>query len=273
MKRFVILADAHVGTPQTQFPGQDYVYAADVLRRAIEPIRAQRPDEIVILGDLVNMGAAEEYDLVRNVLADVGAPISLVPGNHELVKGTLADFSSHAIGATLCTLRANDDGPIFAWLNTGIEGLPMWHWHGRMDEASLRVLDEAIQQRGDRPFIIFCHHPPDGTVIAQHYPMMGLVNRDEVMARLMRHRAPVVLFCGHTHIADVWRRRNINIIAAPPLAFWPHAFLVAEIRGNYLAVQTHRIFDSPQASPDPKIHQPGYVHEHETWVPRIEIRL
>jgi hypothetical protein len=81
------------------------------------------------------------------------------------------------------------------------------------------------------------------------------------------------MFCGHTHVPDVYRKRNLTIISCPPLCFWPHAFLIVELDGAYLHVTTHRIIDSPEASPDPYVKKPGYLRERDPSVPQIMIRL
>src|SRR6186997_334383 len=99
--RMALLADVHLGTAATQFPNQDYTYAPDLLRRAISAIRALNPDELIVVGDLVNMGTTEEYAMAREILDDLRKPITVVPGNHELVKGNLDTFFNGAIGARI----------------------------------------------------------------------------------------------------------------------------------------------------------------------------
>ena len=271
--RLAILADVHLGTSATQFPGQDLTYAADLLRRAVTAIKAQKPDEVVVVGDLVNMGTVEEYELVRTILRELGVSVSTVPGNHELAKGSLEQFKANSPGAKVADVRAGAQGPAFAWLNSGIEGLPLWHWHGRLDDAGLDVLDRVTAEHPDRALIAFCHHPPEGTVRPARYPMMYLTNSDDVMLRLLRHASPVVLFCGHTHVPDVWRRRNLTVLTVPPLCFWPHAYLVVELRDGLMHVTTHRVIESPRQSPDAKIDEPGYRDEREPWVPQVTVRL
>src|SRR5687768_17706071 len=96
--RFAILADIHLGTRETQFPGQDLTYATDLLRRAVTAIKSHDVDELVIIGDLVNMGTDEEYQIARDILRDVGAPVSTIPGNHELVKASIENFKARSIG-------------------------------------------------------------------------------------------------------------------------------------------------------------------------------
>src|SRR5688572_24241826 len=167
--RLAVLADVHLGTRDTQFPGQDLTYAADLLRRAVSAIASHQPDELVIVGDLVNMGVEDEYALARDALRELGAITSTIPGNHELVKATLEDLRARSIGPKPADLRVDPLGPTFAWINSGIEGLPMWHWHGRVDDAGLRVLDRATAEHPDRPLVVFCHHPPEGTVRPARY--------------------------------------------------------------------------------------------------------
>jgi 3',5'-cyclic AMP phosphodiesterase CpdA len=273
MTRLAILADVHLGTRETQFPGQDLTYAADLLRRAATLIQPQKPREVVIVGDLVNMGTAAEYELAREGLRGLADVTTTVPGNHELVKASLEDFRARSIGPRTTDLRASGNGPYVAWINSGIEGLTPWHWHGAVDEPGLRILDRATSEHGNQPLIVFCHHPPEDTVRPARYPMMFLTNSDDVMTRLMKHPSPVVMFCGHTHVPDVFRRRNLTVITVPPLCFWPHAFLIVELRAGLMHVTTHRVVESPHESPDAKINEPGYLDERESWVPQITIRL
>ena len=150
--RFVVLADVHMGTPVTQFPGQNYTYAADLLRRAVDQIRSLSPRHIFIVGDLVNMGTEDEYRQAADILREFDGSVSTVPGNHELVRGSIDDFKRLAIGATLSSISAREDRPVtIVHLNSGIEGMTPWHWHGRVDEPGLAALEQASKDHPDRP--------------------------------------------------------------------------------------------------------------------------
>src|SRR5687768_938891 len=119
--RFAILADVHLGTRETQFPGQDLTYAADLLRRAVTAIKAHEPEEVVVVGDLVNMGTVDEYELSREILRELRTTIKVVPGNHELVRGNLEDFRERAIGGKTNGGGFSQITPGVVWLNSGIE--------------------------------------------------------------------------------------------------------------------------------------------------------
>lgn len=271
--RLALVADVHLGTKDSQFPGQDYTFATRLLERAVVSLRQINADEIIIIGDLANMGTAEEYAISDRLLAEFKAKLTVIPGNHEVIKGNLADFQASAIGATLSSARFDDRLGSIVFLNSAIEGKTAWHWYGNVDEAGLSLLDRATAQRPDKPLIVFCHHPPEGTVAVPGHPMMGLLNTDAVMFRLQRHPSPVVMFCGHTHVQDLYRRRNVTIVGCPPLCFWPHAFLQVDWIDGVLHAQTHRLIASPGDSPDPHMKNPGYLAEREPWVASFSIRI
>src|SRR5262249_13066139 len=147
------------------------------------------------------------------------------------------------------------------YLNSGIEGLSPWHWHGQVSAAGLAQIERATAERPDRPMIVFCPHPPEGTVKFPGHPMMGLLNNDEVMMRLAQPPKPVVMFCGHTHLPDVYRRRDLTIVACPSLCFWPHGFLVVELKDGLMHLRLRRLISRVDGSPDPFVKKASYVSE------------
>lgn len=65
------------------------------LRRAVEHINAskQRPDIVVISGDLVDFGREDEYAVLKPELERLHMPFYLVPGNHDDRHNLLAAFA------------------------------------------------------------------------------------------------------------------------------------------------------------------------------------
>ena len=55
------------------------------LAEAVAHINAldPRPDAIIASGDLTDHGRTEEYDVLREILADLVPPVFVVPGNHD----------------------------------------------------------------------------------------------------------------------------------------------------------------------------------------------
>src|ERR671930_1616729 len=75
----VQLSDPHVGA---EWGGGDSVA---MLAAAVEAARAlvPNPDAVLISGDLADHAVDAEYEQVRELLAPVGAPLYVLPGNHD----------------------------------------------------------------------------------------------------------------------------------------------------------------------------------------------
>ena len=55
------------------------------LAAAVESLRAVRPqpDALLVSGDIADHATDEEYELVRELLAPLEAPLYVLPGNHD----------------------------------------------------------------------------------------------------------------------------------------------------------------------------------------------
>ncbi|MEW2548536.1 phosphodiester glycosidase family protein [Streptomyces sp. NPDC047002] len=89
--RFAVLSDA-----QFVAAAPDSVIVAQA-RRTLHQIRAARPDFVVVDGDFVDEGSPADLAFAHQVLdQELGGavPWFYVPGNHEVMGGSLADFTA-----------------------------------------------------------------------------------------------------------------------------------------------------------------------------------
>ena len=66
-------------------------------RRTLQEIVVEKPDLVVINGDLVDEASVADFDLARTILdEEVGdaIPWIYVPGNHEVMGGAIANFEA-----------------------------------------------------------------------------------------------------------------------------------------------------------------------------------
>lgn len=119
------------------------------LRRAVVHINAskQRPDIVVISGDLVDFGREDEYAVLKPELERLQMPFYLVPGNHDDRENLLAAFADQVY------LPLSASGPLdwvveqyplrLIGMDTTIPG----EHGGRLDYCQLDWLNAQLSRR------------------------------------------------------------------------------------------------------------------------------
>jgi predicted phosphodiesterase len=238
--RFVVISDVHLSGPGPR---------ADLFRKAIARAVELQAASVVLLGDTVETGSAAEYALAVEIVQPVRLQIRSMPGNHELMAGTINDFRKAWL-IEPATADLIDNLPVMRF-NSAIAGQPPEEYFGRVTPDQLRLLDALLDARPTLPALCFSHHPLAGTVARSDEPQFAVENSQPIRARLARHAAPAVLFSGHTHAQSVARLDRLTCIGCPPLGFWPHAMMVVDLDATTMKFETHRLIDSPSDSPDP----------------------
>ena len=172
----------------------------------------QKPDMIVVTGDIADSGDEKAYLMVYEALSSFNVPVYAVPGNHDrrdrmvrILKGWTIPNPQTA--PCLCYAVQTEEARLLFLdtLNPGSHA-------GHMREAELAWLDNELQSNKNVPTLIFMHHPPFITGL----PAMDepFENREEMRTVLMK--APWArLCCGHMHrpIFTVWA--GVPCVTAP----------------------------------------------------------
>ncbi len=170
-----------------------------MLRACIRHLMAlkQKPDAVAFTGDLVDFGRADEYAVLRELLAALDMPVYLVPGNHDEREAMRAAFPDHAYLRQRegFILYAIEDHPLrIVGFDTVVAGKP----GGLACEERLAWLDATLAAQPDKATVILMHHPPFTTLIG-HMDRQGLQG-SEALARVIRKHPQVErLMCGHLH--------------------------------------------------------------------------
>jgi 3',5'-cyclic AMP phosphodiesterase CpdA len=189
-------------------------YSRPFLDRLMTDLAQQRPDHIVITGDLVNLALPAEFLLVRAWLETIGTPesVSVVPGNHDALVRLRRDpghrqwdeyMQSNWESAGLIFEPENGfpfvrrlGEVVLIGLSSAVPTLPLMA-SGRLGARQLAkmglILDALREEQLCR--VILVHHPP---LPGMSPWKSALHDAGRAQEQLIRHGAELVLH-GHAH--------------------------------------------------------------------------
>lgn len=170
------------------------------LEATVEAVRGlvDRPAAVVLSGDLADHGVAEEYEVVRELVARLGVPIVALPGNHDERAVLRSGFDLPGDGHRPVQYVV-DVGPLRVLaLDTTRPGSDA----GNLDQERLLWLDARLAEEPKRPTLLAMHHPPLLTG-SRAWDAIGLSaeERASFAAVLERHPQVCSIVAGHLHHA------------------------------------------------------------------------
>ncbi len=157
----------------------------------------QRPDVVLMTGDLGDLGVMAEYELFREITAPLPMPLYVIPGNHDNRVAMRAAFADHTYLQRDDTFLhyAIDDWPVrLIGLDSTIPGAP----GGVMCARRLEWLSRTLAQSPMKPTLLFIHHPPFLTGIG-HMDRQNCANAAAFGAVVEVNPQVRMLLCGHVH--------------------------------------------------------------------------
>ncbi|MDR7383242.1 phosphodiester glycosidase family protein [Promicromonospora iranensis] len=158
--RVAVLSDAQF---VARDPGSGAVAGA---RDALREIVADDPDLLVINGDLVDEAAPEDFDLARRVLTeelgDADFPWYYLPGNHEVMGGSITNFEEE-FGERTRVLDVPTPGRAGGTTRLVMLDSSAGRLGADFDQVRMLrdALDEATTDRSVTGVVVFAHHPLD----------------------------------------------------------------------------------------------------------------
>ncbi len=203
MTRIAHLTDVHFGAED---PAAVAALAAE--------LRADRPDLVVVSGDLTQRARIGEFMAARQFLDGIGAPWLAVPGNHDIPRYDLVERFLDPY-ARWRRLVAPQTEP--AWQDAGcaVIGLDTaqrmgWHWDWSRGRVSGRRLRRLVARLGAVPAgrvrVVAMHHPLLLTPGMAGEVVVG--NADRALAAFAQAGVGLVL-SGHLH------RRHSRALGSP----------------------------------------------------------
>jgi 3',5'-cyclic AMP phosphodiesterase CpdA len=181
-----------------------------VLARLVADMRAQKPDHVLMTGDIVNIGLPAEIALAKDWLATLGdsGDVSFTPGNHDayvadatrLVHEIFAPWTTSETKTPGFPYLRRRDGVALIGLDTGVPTAPFVA-SGRLGPAQLETLSGLLLQTRAEGLarVVFLHHPPH---VGGARILRGLDDAAAFEAVIARHGAELIVH-GHNHRPSV----------------------------------------------------------------------
>jgi len=191
------------------------IYRGDILAAAIDDLRETKPDQVVVTGDLTNIGLESEFEAARGWLARIGDPdrVFAIPGNHDAYvpidpARSLARWTDYLVPDSQDGDPARDPGELefptvrrrgpIAFVGVcSAHPTPLFKAGGTVGPAQLERLEARLTEL-DAPGvcrIVLIHHPvTDGATSSRR----SLSDAAAFRAVLRRAGADLVLH-GHNH--------------------------------------------------------------------------
>ncbi len=266
--KLIQVSDLHFVPPGTLLFGLD---PRARLEAAVADINRHHGDAALCLftGDLADGGAPEAYAALRETLAALQLPYRLILGNHD-DRGNFrrafpeAPRDEHGFVQTVVTTDAGD----IVLLDTHEPGQASGSFCAQR-QAWLRA---RLAEAGERPVIIFMHHPPLDIGIPS-LDRIGLVDKQgfaEAVTGALEGRAGAAgirhIFFGHVHrpVSGSWRgipyaalrsivhQVRLDLVTERLLSYdhTPPAYNVILIDGADTVVHHHEFLDVKPLPPE-----------------------
>ncbi len=204
----VQLSDLHIGA---EWADGDPVAG---LTAAVDSVCAlrQQPDVVLISGDLVDHGADAEYELVRELLEPLQAPLYVLPGNHDDRRALHRHFGVPGANGEPVQYAVDFDPLRLIVLDTTRPGEDP----GALDAERLGWLEAELRARPDVPTLLALHHPPFVTGVSG-WDDIGLpaADRRALGEVVGRHGQVARLVAGHVHCTITARLAGRSVLSVP----------------------------------------------------------
>ena len=189
MSVIVHVSDIHFGA-----------HEEDLAESLLADVAAQKPDLVVVSGDLTQRARPRQFEQARAFLDRLPGPVLTVVGNHDL---PLMNIPSRFLSETrryeqFITSDLDPVVEIPGLAVVGLDSMPRWRWKaGHISPRQVGIVRQAMENAAaDAWRILVTHHP----VLPEN--LSGLVGR-RLLVDTCAEAGVAVLLSGHTHMASV----------------------------------------------------------------------
>lgn len=208
------ISDLHLGA------NENGVDPAPHLEAVVAAIRSlpNEVDAVLVSGDLTHDGGQAEFQLARELLERLEAPLHILPGNHDDRALLRAAFDLSGEGGEPVNYAVEVGELRLVVFDSNVPGQDP----GRYDPQQLHWLDSALRAQPQRPTLLAMHHPPLATGVREWDGINLEPGQREALAEVVaRHPQLRAIVGGHLH------RIAASALAGCPVISVPSTYLQA----------------------------------------------
>ena len=246
--------------------GKVMLYIDELVRAFTDQIAAERPDALVLSGDLTFNGETLSHEALAAVLAgveDAGVPVYVMPGNHDMNSSMAASFSgdgyepadspdegefaeiyadfgfSEAMsrdGKSLSYVAQLADGLRLIMLDVNTRSDPGYVLHGTFDWLEQQL--EKARSEGQR--VIAVSHQniyPHNSFFTSGY----IIGNGGTLHSLYEEYGVLCNLSGHIHLQHTYTDGVLPEIVTSSLAVNPNQYGVLSINGDSCEYRTESV--------------------------------
>jgi len=208
------LSDLHIGAAED---GADPVAHLEAVVAAVRSLPNQ-PDAALVSGDLTHDGGPREYRIARELLAEMGIPLHVLPGNHDDRALLREAFGLSGAGEEPINYSVDVGELRLLAFDSNVPGQDP----GRYGPEQLSWLDFELRAEPDRPTLLALHHPPLVTAVREWDGINLEPGQRQLLAEVVvAHPQLLAIVGGHLH------RIAASSLAGCPVVSCPSTYLQA----------------------------------------------
>lgn len=275
--RMIVASDIHYIAPSITDGGACYQqaldngdskfmpYSEEICEAFLDEVLAERPDALLLTGDLTFNGAILSHEALAGKLGrlkEAGIPVLVTTGNHDVYNPNAAAFHGDSYTALPSAdtdsfaeiyadfglkeaLYAAPDSLSYVWPVSESEwilvlDLNTAHDFCGISDDTLAWAEARLREASDKDIrVIACGHQN----IFQHSIFRGgyVIDGADRLSALFREYAVPLYLSGHLHIQHVLEEDGLAEIATSALCSYPCQYGVLEAKGDRLSYSTREL--------------------------------
>jgi len=213
-----------------------FIHLHDTLQQLITAVRAESADQIILTGDLVQIGLEDEIRQVSGWLAELAPAeqVFLVPGNHDVYANdswdALRRYWDPLLPSPPAGLPDTSHSGYPLVRNVGEVRLigassacvtPLFSARGALGSGQLERLAQQISNARDQGLMpcLAIHHPP----LPGMAPWRKALREINELKSMISTLQPALVWCGHLHYNSVAKERDSRIFCTSSASLVRHA--------------------------------------------------